>query len=247
MSGLPGRWFTCPATPPLGNVRPPHTADSGVGAYGDSALVEAFGLGALAHAYAPDMQALHKDFYHPDLLALPATLLLREHPALPRLAGTLRPVRTTRVGHRRNARGGARHRAQGRHRRRPGRGALPARDGPFSRGVRGPRRCAAEAVTAISGAPGRATALRIFIPFAAGFFFSYLVRNVNAVIAPDLTQALSLSAATLGLLTSAYFLTFAAFQLPLGVLLDRFGPRTWSRCCCSSPGPAACGSPSATT
>lgn len=83
LSGLPGRWFTCPATPPLGNVRPPHTAASGVGAYGDSALVEAFGLGALAHAYAPEMQVLHKDFYHPDLLALPATLLLREHPALP--------------------------------------------------------------------------------------------------------------------------------------------------------------------
>lgn len=69
------------------------------------------------------------------------------------------------------------------------------------------------------------TALRVFIPFAAGFFFSYLIRNVNAVIAPDLTQELALSAATLGLLTSAYFLTFAAFQLPLGLLLDRFGPR----------------------
>jgi MFS family permease len=75
--------------------------------------------------------------------------------------------------------------------------------------------------------PGRglATTLRIFLPFAAGFFFSYLVRNVNAVIAPDLTLDLSLTAGTLGLLTSAYFLTFAAFQLPLGLLLDRFGPR----------------------
>ncbi len=29
----------------------------------------------------------------------------------------------------------------------------------------------------------------------------------------------------MGLLTSTYFLTFAAFQLPLGILLDRFGPR----------------------
>ena len=34
-----------------------------------------------------------------------------------------------------------------------------------------------------------------------------------------------LSAAGLGLLTSVYFLSFAAFQLPLGVLLDRIGPR----------------------
>jgi len=83
VSGLPGRWFTCPATPPLGNVRPPHTVDSGVGAYGDSALVEAFGLGALAHAYSPEMRALHHDFYHADLLTLPAKLLLREHPGLP--------------------------------------------------------------------------------------------------------------------------------------------------------------------
>ncbi len=51
------------------------------------------------------------------------------------------------------------------------------------------------------------------------------MRNVNAVIAPDLTASLGLTAASLGLLTSAYFLTFAAFQLPLGVLLDRYGPR----------------------
>ncbi len=83
VSGLPGRWFTCPATPTLGKVRAPHTIESGVGAYGDSALVEAFGLGALAHAYSPEMRALHRDFYHADLLALPAKLLLREHPALP--------------------------------------------------------------------------------------------------------------------------------------------------------------------
>lgn len=51
------------------------------------------------------------------------------------------------------------------------------------------------------------------------------MRNVNAVIAPDLIDSLGLTAASLGLLTSAYFLTFAAFQLPLGVLLDRYGPR----------------------
>ena len=67
--------------------------------------------------------------------------------------------------------------------------------------------------------------LRVFVPFAAGYFLSYLYRSVNAVIAPDLTASLALDAATLGLLTSAYFLTFAAFQLPLGVLLDRYGAR----------------------
>lgn len=66
---------------------------------------------------------------------------------------------------------------------------------------------------------------RVFVPFAVGYFLSYLLRNANAVISPELRQDLGLSAADLGLLTSAYLLAFGAFQLPLGLLLDRFGPR----------------------
>ena len=65
----------------------------------------------------------------------------------------------------------------------------------------------------------------VFCPFACGFYLSILFRNVNAVIAKDLARDFSLGAAELGLLTSAYFLVFAAFQIPLGVLLDRYGPR----------------------
>jgi len=65
----------------------------------------------------------------------------------------------------------------------------------------------------------------VFLPFACGYFLSYLFRVVNAVIAPDLVRDVGLGAAELGLLTSTYFLTFAAFQLPLGILLDRYGPR----------------------
>ena len=62
-------------------------------------------------------------------------------------------------------------------------------------------------------------------PFALGYFLSYLFRAVNAVVAPDLVAELGIDAAQLGLLTAAYLLAFAAFQLPLGVLLDRYGPR----------------------
>jgi MFS family permease len=67
--------------------------------------------------------------------------------------------------------------------------------------------------------------LRIFLPFALGYFLSYLYRTVNAVIAPDLVRDVGVDPASLGLLTSAYFLAFAAAQLPLGILLDRYGPR----------------------
>ena len=71
----------------------------------------------------------------------------------------------------------------------------------------------------------RTAMLRVFIPFAVGYFFSYLYRVVNAVIAPNLVADLGLGPDDLGLLTATYFLSFAAFQLPLGVLLDRFGSR----------------------
>ncbi len=67
--------------------------------------------------------------------------------------------------------------------------------------------------------------LKIFIPFALGYFLSYLFRVVNAVIAPDLVADLNIDPSELGLLTSTYFIAFASSQLPLGMLLDRFGPR----------------------
>lgn len=75
-----------------------------------------------------------------------------------------------------------------------------------------------------AGLPAR-TALSVALPFAFAYFLSYVYRSINAVISPDLIAEFSLSAADLGLLTSAYFLAFASFQLPVGILLDRFGPR----------------------
>ena len=72
---------------------------------------------------------------------------------------------------------------------------------------------------------GRGLTLRVLLPFAAGYYLSYVYRTVNAVIAPELGAELGLDAAVLGLLTSVYFLAFALFQLPLGLLLDRYGPR----------------------
>lgn len=67
--------------------------------------------------------------------------------------------------------------------------------------------------------------LTVLVPFGLGYYLSYLYRTVNIVIAKPLATDLSLSAADLGFLTSVYFIVFAAFQTPLGVLLDRYGPR----------------------
>jgi len=68
-------------------------------------------------------------------------------------------------------------------------------------------------------------ALRIFLAFASGYFLSYALRAVNAALAPVLASDLNLSAGELGWLSSAYFLAFAAMQIPVGIWLDRYGAR----------------------
>lgn len=65
----------------------------------------------------------------------------------------------------------------------------------------------------------------VFLPFAAGYYLAYLFRTINALISGPLQAEQGLEAADLGFLTSVYFLVFAAAQIPVGILLDRFGPR----------------------
>jgi len=71
----------------------------------------------------------------------------------------------------------------------------------------------------------RRIATRLFLSFAFAYFFSALLRGVTATLAPNFSVDLDLGAADLGLLAGAFFLGFAATQLPLGSALDRFGPR----------------------
>jgi MFS family permease len=72
---------------------------------------------------------------------------------------------------------------------------------------------------------GVAVFLYVFLPFALGHYLSSLLRSVNAVLAPSLVGALALTPGQLGLLTSAFFFAFALVQLPVGIALDRYGPR----------------------
>ena len=72
---------------------------------------------------------------------------------------------------------------------------------------------------------GMAVLCLVFIPYALGHYLSCLLRTVNAILAPQLMAAAGLTPAELGLLTSAYFFAFAFAQLPVGLALDRYGPR----------------------
>lgn len=66
---------------------------------------------------------------------------------------------------------------------------------------------------------------RIWLLFAWAYVLSYALRVINAVVGPPLMQEVGLSNADLGLISAAYFITFAGMQLPLGVWLDRYGSR----------------------
>jgi MFS family permease len=57
------------------------------------------------------------------------------------------------------------------------------------------------------------------------YIVSQFLRNSVGVIAPDLARELTLTAAEIGLLSSAFFFSFAAAQIPLGICLDRYGPK----------------------
>lgn len=71
----------------------------------------------------------------------------------------------------------------------------------------------------------RRAAVVVFLTFAFAYFLSALLRAVTGTLAPTLAMQFSLQASDLGLLAGGYFLGFSATQLPLGSLLDRYGPR----------------------
>jgi MFS family permease len=67
--------------------------------------------------------------------------------------------------------------------------------------------------------------VRVCLPFLAGYYASYVFRAVNALAGPIIADEFGMSAAQLGFLGAMYFLPFAFCQVPVGLLLDRFGPR----------------------
>ncbi|MGE4220660.1 MAG: MFS transporter [Alphaproteobacteria bacterium] len=70
-----------------------------------------------------------------------------------------------------------------------------------------------------------AARLRILATLCAVYVVSQFFRASHAVVGPDLVREFGLSPADLGTLTGAFFFAFAAAQIAIGLLLDRFGAR----------------------
>ncbi len=65
----------------------------------------------------------------------------------------------------------------------------------------------------------------MIVALGCAYVVAHFYRVSTGVIAPDLVTEVGLSAEALGALSSAFFFAFAFAQIPVGVLLDRFGPR----------------------
>jgi len=97
----------------------------------------------------------------------------------------------------------------------------------------------ATAATATSGVtPATRTRLLVLGLITIGTMINYLDRTVISVAAPSLSNELGLNATLMGVAFSAFSWTYAASQIPGGILLDRIGVRLtyflsvtiWSLC-----------------
>ena len=64
-----------------------------------------------------------------------------------------------------------------------------------------------------------------FLVLLLAYTLSQFFRAFHAVVAPELAQELSLTAADLGNISAIWFAAFALAQFPVGAALDRIGPR----------------------
>ena len=60
---------------------------------------------------------------------------------------------------------------------------------------------------------------------AAFFFYSFFQRVTPSVMFADLMRDFAVGGAILGVLSALYFYAYAALQLPVGLVIDRWGPR----------------------
>ncbi len=80
IAGHPGTWFSASAEPPEGNLGD-HPVERALGAIGDSAIVDCFGLGAMAFRHVPAQKASMADVLPDDFAELSDALCVGSHPS----------------------------------------------------------------------------------------------------------------------------------------------------------------------
>ncbi len=76
-----------------------------------------------------------------------------------------------------------------------------------------------------SPSPSRLRGGFIFTLGALSFAYAFLQRVAPSAMVADLMQSFQVGAAVLGNLSAIYFYAYVALQMPIGALVDRWGPR----------------------
>lgn len=67
--------------------------------------------------------------------------------------------------------------------------------------------------------------IAIFITLSILYFFSQFLRTIVAIMSHNFESEFGIDKVQLGLLGSVFFYAFAFFQIPVGIMLDKFGPK----------------------
>ncbi len=59
----------------------------------------------------------------------------------------------------------------------------------------------------------------------AFYFYEYFIRIAPSVMVEDLFHSFNIGAGVFGIISAAYLYAYAPMQLPVGVLMDRYGAR----------------------
>ena len=73
--------------------------------------------------------------------------------------------------------------------------------------------------------PRQSLALLAWFTAASFFFYAWVLRVAPSIMVEELMRDFAVGAGVLGHLSAAYFYGYSGMQIPVGVLLDRFGPR----------------------
>ena len=79
IAGLPGYWVTTPAKTPTAIYEPGFSKKDGLGAIGDSAVIEGLGLGAMAIRFSPIQRKYFCSVLPPEAFDLPRNVLSKAH------------------------------------------------------------------------------------------------------------------------------------------------------------------------
>lgn len=82
--------------------------------------------------------------------------------------------------------------------------------------------------TSMTSIPKTISSRRAILAFSLGlcfFCYAFVQRVLPSVMIDELMTGLAVGGAALGLLSGAYFYAYASMQIPVGMLIDRFGPR----------------------